>query len=552
MNIIYYALKILVPKVRAFEEATKDPIEAQKKALLEYITRNKDTLYGQKYNFAGIESIEDFQRMVPMSDYESLEPYIEKMKKGESNILTVDEPILFGVTSGTTGRQKFVPITNYSRTKKADVMDLWIYYISKDHPDVFDGKILAIVSPEVEGHTESGVPYGTETGHGYKNLPDVVRALYVLPYEVFEIKDYESKYYSILRLAMEENVTTIATMNPSTIVLLCQKIEKIKDDVIEDIEKGTLKGDLDIPNNIREIIEKRLKPNPERAEELRKILKKKKKLLPKDIWPNMKLIECWKGGTVGVYLREFPKYFGDVSVRDFGYLASELRGSIPVSDAGAGGVLAINANFYEFIPKEDMGAREKRVLLCDQLEKHKEYFIMVTTPGGLCRYNIDDIIRVIGYFNNTPIIEFVQKGLNVSSITGEKLYESQVVEAVHKAVERHKLPLKFFTACVQTRGNFCYNFLVEFGEALPHNIKKEFLKSIDEELCRANVEYESKRKSQRLCHPVLKVVKPGEFEKYREKKVNEGAHDGQFKVSELSCDLDFYKQFKIEEDISIE
>ncbi|MGB3114352.1 MAG: GH3 auxin-responsive promoter family protein, partial [Candidatus Omnitrophota bacterium] len=518
----------------------------------ECLTRNEKTLYGQEHKFAAISTIDEYQKNVPLNDYESLEPYIEKMKKGEKNILTVDKPILFGTTSGTTGRQKFIPITGYSRVKKSDVMDLWIYYISKDHPDIFDGKILAIVSPEIEGYTGSGTPFGSESGHGYRNLPDVVKILYAIPYEVFEIKDYEAKYYCILRIAMEENITTIASMNPSTIVLLCQKIDKMKEDIIEDIEKGMLKKDLDILEETRERIDERLRPNSERAHALKAILEEKGELLPKDIWPNMRLIECWKGGTVGLYLKEFPKYFGDIPIRDFGYLASELRGSVPVSDAGAGGVLAIKTNFYEFILKEDMGKRKKRILLCDQLEAGKEYFIIATTTAGLYRYNIDDIIRVTGFFNKTPVIEFVQKGLNVSSVTGEKLYESQVVEAVHKAVEKHQMPLRFFTACIQTEDKVGYSFLVEFAEVLPHHKKKDFLISIDEELCKTNCEYESKRRSQRLCHPVLKVVKSGEFQKFREKKVNEGAHDGQFKVSELTCDIEVFRHFEVEEDISVE
>jgi len=462
MNIVSYALKVLVPKARAFEEATKNPIKAQKKVLFEFLARNQKTEYGLKYNFSKIKSIDEYQEAVPLNDYETLSTYIEKMTKGQSDILTIDKPILFGATSGTTGRPKFIPVTKYSRVKKADVMDLWIYYISRDHPEIFDGKILAIVSPEIEGHTESGIPYGAESGHGYKNLPDIVKTLYALPYQVFEITDYNARYYAALRIGLEQNVTTLATMNPSTIILLCDKINKLKQDIIVDIEKGTLNKDLDIHDNIRKVIEKSLKPNPKRADELRAILKERKELLPKYFWPDLALIECWKGGTVGLYLREFPRYFGNVPIRDFGYLSSEARSSIPISDEGAGGVLAVNANFYEFIPREDMGKPEKRTFLCDQLEKGEEYFIILTTPGGLYRYNIDDLIRVDGFFNKTPVIEFVQKGLGVTSVTGEKLYESQVVQAVNRAVEQHKLFVEFFTTSIQLGKIPRYVFLVEF------------------------------------------------------------------------------------------
>ena len=93
---------------------------------------------------------------------------------------------------------------------------------------------------------------------------------------------------------------------------------------------------------------------------------------------------------MGVYISHLKKYFGnDVAIRDFGYLSSEARASIPMRDSGCGGVLAIMSNFYEFIPREEMAKGEKRFLLSHQLETGKEYYVILTTPGGLYRYNID-------------------------------------------------------------------------------------------------------------------------------------------------------------------
>jgi len=550
-NLAYYATKLLAPKAKAFEEATTDPIKAQKKILFEILARNQKTEYSQKYNFSGIKSIAEYQEHVPLTDCEKLRPLIERMTKGEQQILTSDKPILFSVTSGSSGKPKFVPITNYSRSKKAEVMNIWAYHISRDHPRVTEGKVFAIVSPEVDGYTASGVPYGAESGHGYKNLSGALQRLYAVPYAVFDIKNYDARYYTLLRITMGENITNIATMTPSTIILLCQKIREVKDKIIEDIENGTLDEKLDIPPGIREALKRSMKPNPRRAGELKAILKKKGELLPKYFWPNLELIECWKRGTVGIYLREFPKYFGKVPVRDFGYVSSEARCSIPISDEDSGGVLAINANFYEFIPKEDIAKTKKRILLCDQLEKGKEYFIVLTTPGGLYRYSIDDLIRVERFFNKTPVIEFVQRGLNVTSITGEKLYESQVVEAVSKAQDKSKFLIKFFTASIELGKMPRYAFLVEFSENPTAEAKKEFLKSVEEELCKVSEEYEFNRKSQELEAPVLKVVAPGEFEKFRKKRVEEGAHDGQFKIPQLTPEVNFQKQFCVEEEIAL-
>ena len=104
---------------KAFERATKDPIRSQRQILLEYIRRNKNTEYGIKYDFSKIRSIKEFQALVPVSDYEALRPYIERMAKGEANILTKDRPVFFGATSGTTNAPKLIPTTKYSESKKA-------------------------------------------------------------------------------------------------------------------------------------------------------------------------------------------------------------------------------------------------------------------------------------------------------------------------------------------------------------------------------------------------------------------------------------------------
>lgn len=552
MNIASCAIKANFFKAKIFENATKDPLGSQQRVLAEFIRRSRDTVYGKKYGFKSIHSISDYQSRVPINTYETLRPYIDCLMRGEDNILTAGKTVLFGITSGTMGKPKYIPITEYSRKKKRDVMDLWTYYALKDHPRILDGKILAIVSPERDGFTASKIPFGAESGHAYKNLSRFVRNLYVLPYEVFEIPDYEAKYYCILRIAMESDISTIATLNPSTILLLCQKIEKIKDEAIEDIRRGTLSGRVNVCCEIRKKIESNLKPNPKRADELLEIAKKRRgELLPVDMWPNLRLIECWKGGSVGVYISHLGKYFGDkTAIRDFGYLSSEARVSIPLCDEGCCGALAITSNFYEFVPRQEMEKQDRRFLLPHQLDSGKEYYIILTTPGGLYRYNIDDIVRAAGFYNNTPLIEFIQKGSIVSSVTGEKIYEMQIDAAVNKAAGLIGASLQFYSAFVEWGSVPRYAFLVEFMNDLSREGKVALLKHIESELIKLNVEYDVKRRSQRLGSPVLKVVPQGAFEKYRSKRVCQGCHDGQIKIPKLTTDERFHENFTILEEIN--
>jgi hypothetical protein len=353
---------------------------------------------------------------------------------------------------------------------------------------------------------------------------------------------------------MGANVTDVATLNPNTIVLLCQKIDKWQRLIIDDIAKGAVNSGFDIPESVRRVLRRHIRPDPRRAAELESILRQKGRLLPKDFWPGMQLIECWKGGMMKLYLKELDNYFGAVPIRDMGCLSTEARSSIPMSDDSAAGVLAIGTNFYEFIPKEDAALKNPRALVCDQLQAGREYFIVVTTAGGLYRYNIDDIVKVDGFFNSTPMIEFVQKGSGATSLAGEKLYESHVNEAAARAAEKHGILLEFFCAVAEADAMLGprYAFLVEFsGETPSAQKKKAFLASVEEGLLALDSEYLFTRNAQLLKAPALKVIRRGDFEKYRARRVSQGAHDGQFKAPELTADGKFEDNFTIEEEIPL-
>ncbi|MCH7505637.1 GH3 auxin-responsive promoter family protein [PVC group bacterium] len=542
--------------VKEIEEASKNPFKAQEAYLLDLMKRNQETAYGKKYHFDHVKSINDFQRYVPLVNYEKVRRYVEEMALGEKSILTQENPLLYAMTSGTTGAPKYIPITPTSRAHKAKLMRLWIYHCMKDHPGIFRGKILSIVSPEIEGYTPSGIPFGAESGHAYSNLPKWIHKILAVPIEVFNIEDYDARYYVILRLAIEQNISMIATVNPSTIVLLSQLGNRYSQLIIDDIMRGTITPEFEIEKDIRALLESRIEANPKRASQLRKIIDESGgDFFPKHYWPKLKLISCWKGGTVGLYLKNFPKYFGpDVPVRDFGYLASEVRGSIVLTDKGQSGVLAITSNFFEFVPESQVSQSDKEFLTCDQLEVGERYYVYITNENGLYRYNMDDLIVVTGLYHKSPMIEFIQKGLGVTSITGEKLYESQVVTAVDRAVSSGRLQVEFFATTVEYTNDETphYTFLVEFQKDPSFSEKYNFLRQIDTELSSLNVEYENKRKSKRLRHPNLKVIKPGGFRAYRKKKVLGGVHDGQFKSCGLTSQNEFSKNFEIVEVIKVD
>ena len=553
MSLVNLLMRNFFFEVARFESQTKNPLKVQEEILLHIVRKNQDTLFGTKHKFSEINSINDFQRNVGVNSYETLSAYIKKMLNGQQNVLVSEKPIFFAVTSGTTSRPKFIPVTASSRRAKSRVMNVWLYYMMKDHPTVFSGKTLAVVSPAIEGYTKSGVPYGSESGDAYRNVPWIIRNHYALPYEVFCIENYEARYYAILRFGLEARLTNLATMNPSTILLLCQKVEKYAERIIEDIRHGTICPEFKIEEDLRVKLARALRPNPNRAKELEDLLRAKGTLLPKDIWPDLALVESWKGGSVGLYLSELISYFPqEVKVRDFGYLSTEARCSIPRWDNGCAGILTVGTNFYEFIPEEEIDIAHPRYLTVDKLLKDRRYFVVFTTQAGLYRYNIGDIVKVTGFYHKTPLIEFIQKGQNVSSVTGEKLYENQVTAAMNKAREKTHLNIEFFCCFLDWKIPPRYSFVMEFIDEPAASQKKIFLKELETNLCKINIEYRAKRRSQRLGDPRLLLLKKGSFEAYRKVKLAGLPHDGQFKFAHLKADFKIPPELKVKEEIPFE
>ncbi len=529
---------------------------SQKRLLNNIVKRNVSCAFGLAHNFRSIRSVEDYRKAVPIGDYDSHYPYIQASMDGGQEQLTASPPMFFAVTSGTTGPAKYIPVTKESRSSKSRIMKIFLSALYRDHPAIFDGRILTVVSPEVQSYTMSRIPCGSESGYTYKNMPQFLRLLYSSPYDVYQIEDYEARYYTLMRIAVEQDVRMMYVINPSTVLLMARILEEYSLSIIKDIRDGTLSGEVPVTAAIREVIDAGLAPRPKRARELESALNAGNgTLLPRHVWPRLAALCCWKGGNLSQYIRKIiPLFPKGLPIRDIGYIASEHRSSIPMTDTGSSGVLAGDANLYEFVPAEkERPFAESDVLEADMLQQNRQYYTIITNHAGLYRYDIDDIIEVTGHYENAPLIRFVQKGKGTSSFTGEKLYEGQVTAAVEGAFKHYKGHYEFIMAVGEMRGEIpVYVFLAEFDAPCDNSEGRRLLKALERELRTRNVEYAAKRDSLRISPPVLRVIKKGEFEDYRRRKVAEGRPDSQFKIIRLSQDPSFMNEFLYEREISLE
>ena len=176
------------------------------------------------------------------------------------------------------------------------------------------------------------------------------------------------------------------------------------------------------------------------------------------------------------------------------------------------------------------------MLVADELEEGQSYYILFTTSGGLYRYNINDIVKVVGWHNKTPLLEFLHKGGNISSFTGEKITESQVTDATAALLKQTATNARFFTVVPTFRPEPHYELWLELESepsdltALTKLIEQEF----DKQLGQCNIEYRTKRDSQRLAPPVGRLLRPGTYENLRRSLVADGVPDAQIKISHLN------------------
>lgn len=519
------------------------------RGILEYA---KDTEWGVAHNFKQIlqsqtdeELVANYQKNVSPCDYEDLRPFVERHKNGEENILFPGKPKMYATTSGTTNAPKWIPITNeYYDNVYSKMTNIWLYTFMMHRKDCFAGPAMSIVGKAIEGSAPDGTVYGSVSGVTRRDIPEFIKPIHSAPADVFDIKDYTARYYTIMRIGIEQNIHIIITANPSTIVEMQNNVNQFFDDYCDDIEHGTLNEKLNIPQNVRDALQHVFKPNPLRAQELRQLKAKYGNVLPKHYWPEMRILTTWKCGNTKVYMEKFKNSFPeDMLYQEFSYFSSECRSGL-VLNGKNDTVLFPHMHYFEFIRAEDIDNPNPEFLQIDQLEKGKRYSIFVTTYAGLYRYNMNDLVECTGYFGTIPTIQFIQKINGIISMTGEKLHERQFMEAVQLAEKETGIKTRFYVGFADVQESV-YKLYYEFENTdLPDAEVQKFNESVDKMLQKVNIEYEAKRDSLRIKMPVAYAMQKDSFETYKERCILQGARDGQFKLNLLMQDEKRHAMFK--------
>lgn len=544
-QLINFGLRCLsfIPRLE-LSLASRFPKQASARTLRRILRLSAGTVYGREHHFASISKARKpeqlfrlYEKSVQTAEFEAFRPYVERHKKGERNVLIPGKPLMYATTSGTTSQPKWIPIsTTYMTDVYKSMSHIWLDNFGRLRPKFLSGGLVVSVAKVVEGYAEDGTIFGSVSGVTARELPGFIRERFVTPSEVYDIKDYTARYYTMMRLAIAHSVTYIVAPNPSTIMELVHNAEEYFDDYIDDIEKGTLSSEFDIPEEIRAALAPKLKADPQRADFLRKIKAEHPVPKIKHWWPELQFLSSWKCGNTAIAAAKVSEQLPECCCyQELGFFASECRFGL-VLDQGIDTTLFPHYHFYEFVEESELDKPDPRFFRLHELEQGKRYCIFVTTLSGLFRYNMNDLVEVGGWYHKTPKIHMVQKVNGIVSITGEKLYEKQFIEAVRIAEKETGWKVNFFIGFADPE-NSLYDFYYEFENRKIRKAKaRKFTEIVDARLKEMNIEYESKRASNRLKMPETFVLKKNAYDLFKKRSLLDGARDGQFKLVMLLQD----------------
>lgn len=529
-------------KLNKVRKSTLNPEKTQRDLLANFIKRSENTAFGKDHKFSEIKNYNDFAKNVPIREYNDFIPYINRMTKGESDILFPGKPVLYNTSSGTTGKPKLIPISKEFSEELSAYNRLWLYSIMEQNPSIYNGKSLTSVGAAQEGTVEDGTPIGSISGNSFRTVPGPIKLTHSSIYQFFCIEDYNLRYYAIARNALANNITVSICPSIANIMRYHEMIMKHFDAMVEEIREGIIRDDImaTFSEEDRIEVEKTLFPNPERADELIRLKKQHgDQLMPKHYWPNLAVVNAWIQGNFAVLVKKIRPYFPETTAfRAFGYQASEGRFGMSLDNSWDYSLLNPVNYFYEFIPVENIEDKNPKVLMLHELEDGKRYYIIITNSSGLYRYDMNDILEVVGFYNKAPLLKFIQKGAGIVNIMGEKLSEEQIIEAVNITKEKTNIKVNNYLMFGDYK-QFKYEFFAEFSDLnITDDDKKTFINKFDKVLQSLNIEYESKRKSERLSIPEFIELPIDSYQKIKESLVRKSlAKDGQFKDLYLSSKI---------------
>lgn len=477
-------------RIHQIELFIKYPIEVQEEWFRKLINAGRFSEWGRTYDYASIRTIKDFQQRVPIQDYDSIKPYINRLRQGEQRLLWSSEVKWFAKSSGTTSdKSKFIPVTSEALEDchfKGGKDLLSIY--CNNHPDtgLFNGKLLSLGGSHQINSFSNDSFYGDLSAILIQNLPFWIQLFRTPEISIALMDEWEEKIEMMANATSQEDVTNISGVPSWTLVLI---------------------------NRILEITGKKYIT---------------------DVWPNL---ELFIHGAVNFqpYKEQFLKLIPKAGMNYYEtYNASE--GFFGIQDRHGSEEMLLMLDygiFYEFIPVEEIHSSNPKVLTLGDVKINQNYAIVISSNAGLWRYKIGDTVCFTSV--NPFRIRITGRTAHFINAFGEELIVDNAERAISETCKKSGALIREYTASpVYFSDEACgaHEWLIEF-EKHPHSIEL-FSEILDQELKNVNSDYEAKRyKSMALRPPIVRSLPENTFFGWLKSKEKLG---GQHKVPRLSND----------------
>lgn len=474
-----------------FYSAIKNVERTQQRKLSDLIRSNVRTDIGRKYNFETMKSIRDFRSAVPIAKYEDYEDFVTQIADGRENVLTQDKVLMLEPTSGSTSPSKFIPYTESLKREFQQGIFPWLHNLITKRPKVAQGSFYWSITPVThrQERTQGGLPigFGDDSIYFTSQQQGLIAQLSAVPFDVAQIQDIDKfRKKTIEYLTANKNLSFISVWNPTFLSLLLRGVNE-----------------------------------------------------PRETWPNLSLISTWADGNAANYVGDIKRLFPNAEVQGKGLIATEGFVSFPLVDH-EGSALSLNSHFFEFRDITD----KNDVRLAHEIEKGREYEVILTTGGGFYRYNLEDIVTVVGFKDQCPLLRFVGRNNNVSDLFGEKLNEYHVSKAVSDMFERFSLTPSFFMVAPEKIGDS--SSYVLFVETAKQFNPDSFVENLDQKL-QDNYHYRYCRKLGQLEKLRLFLIDSNSEKKasdiYLEENQIKGKKIGNVKPTALSSQFGWSKKF---------
>jgi hypothetical protein len=483
-------------RVHQIELFMKYPLDVQEEWFHTLISTAEDTEWGTLYDYSSIDSPEQFKERVPIQTYDTLKPYIDRMLKGEQNILWPSEIKWFAKSSGTTAdRSKFIPVSEESLQEchyKGGKDMLSIFCNNRPGNQILTGKGLVLGGSHQINQLNENSFYGDLSAVLIKNLPMWAEYYRTPDISIALMDNYEEKMDRMAEATIQENVTNISGV-PTWTIVLAKKVLEITG---------------------------------------------KSNLL--EVWPNL---ELYFHGAVN--FKPYKEQFKALIPNDDMYYLETYNASegfFGIQDQVNSDELLLMLDYgiyYEFLPLELVGQDHPKTLSLADVELHKNYAIIISTNGGLWRYMIGDTVQFTSL--NPFRIRITGRTKHFINAFGEEVIIDNAEQAIIRACTATCAVFKDYTACpIYFKGQEVggHEWIIEFDKQ-PDDFEK-FIDVLDQTLREVNSDYDAKRfKDMALRRPMVHNAPQNTFYKWLKAKNKLG---GQHKVPRLANDRNYVEE----------